>query len=95
MENAIHVVSTDTGKWAVTDGTRSKATFPRKEDAVAHARTLARRLQGVLVIHNRDGRVSDVAVYRHRIRSAPVKTRKLKRDEIRRAIATVASRENG
>lgn len=59
--NTHHVVPNEDGGWDVKKGSgeRSIKHHDRKTDAVDHARGISRNQESELVIHNKDGRISN------------------------------------
>lgn len=55
-----HVVPDSDGGWNIKQGGghRSSAHFDRKQDAVDRARDISRNIGSELIIHNKDGRIS-------------------------------------
>ena len=55
-----HVVSDPNGGWNIKKGgaERSSGHFDRKQDAIDRAREISRNQASELVIHNRDGKIS-------------------------------------
>lgn len=55
-----HVVPSSQGGWNIKKGGAEKASghFDRKQDAIDHAREISRNQESELVIHNRDGKIS-------------------------------------
>ena len=62
-----HVVPSPQGGWSVRKEGAERATkhFQTKQPAVDYARDIARNQQSELVIHDRNGRVSQVDSYGH------------------------------
>ncbi len=71
-----HVIASIKGGWSVrkTGSERAEKTFGTKEEAVRYGRRLARERSGELVIHRRDGLISERSTYGKD--SAPPKDRK-------------------
>ena len=59
--NGHHVVTNPNGGWSVrrSGATKASKTFDRQEDAVGYAREVARRDQGELCIHGRNGQIRE------------------------------------
>lgn len=55
-----HVVPSSQGGWNIKKGGAEKASghFDRKQDAIDQAREISRNQESELVIHNRDGKIS-------------------------------------
>lgn len=55
-----HVVPDSDGGWDVKRGgaSRSSGHFDRKQDAIDRAREISRNQESELIIHNRDGKIS-------------------------------------
>jgi len=55
-----HVVPSSQGGWNIKKGGAEKASghFDRKHDAIDQAREISRNQESELVIHNRDGKIS-------------------------------------
>lgn len=55
-----HVVPSSQGGWNIKKGGAEKASghFDRKQDAIEQAREISRNQESELVIHNRDGKIS-------------------------------------
>jgi uncharacterized protein YdaT len=60
MAKTKHVVPKSTGGWDVKNGGSSRATkhFETKKSAVDYARELAKKQEAELVVHNKDGKIS-------------------------------------
>lgn len=60
-----HVIPSTKGGWAVrqSGAERASKVFETKEEAVKHARTLAKKDQSELYIHGRDGRIREKSSY--------------------------------
>ena len=56
-----HVAPSNSGKWAVRreGGNRAASVHETKEQAVSSARTIARKEGSELVVHTKDGRISE------------------------------------
>ena len=65
MAKTQHVVPNPTSGWDVKKGGSSKATkhFDTKQPAVDYARDLAKKQEAELVIHNKDGKISQKDSY--------------------------------
>lgn len=95
MCTKLHVAKSETGKWVIRRGLRSRSvhSFKTKSEAVKAATELGHS-GGFVIIHNTDGQIAEVRHYRSarpgkvRIQSAPVKS-KLSRQDVYKAIATV------
>jgi hypothetical protein len=59
-ENETHVVPNPDGGWDIkkSGGQKSLKHFEKKQDAVDHAREISRNQNSELVIHNKDGEIS-------------------------------------
>ncbi|MCG7221808.1 DUF2188 domain-containing protein [Acinetobacter sp. AG3] len=57
---SMHVVSNPKGGWDIkqSGGERSSGHFDTKQDAIDRARTISENQQTELVIHNKDGKIS-------------------------------------
>jgi hypothetical protein len=60
-----HVVPSPRGGWTIRrEGLeRANGVFDRKSDAMEYARRLARDSQSEMIVHRRDGRITDSIVY--------------------------------
>lgn len=60
MAKSTHVVPNSSGGWDIkqSGGKRSSGHFDRKQDAVDRARDISRNQKTELVIHNKNGRIS-------------------------------------
>ena len=59
-EKQRHVVPNPNGGWDIKkpNAERSSGHFDRKQDAIDRARDISRNINGELVIHNQNGRIS-------------------------------------
>ncbi len=96
MCKKIHVAKAKNDGWVVREGRKARPTrtFKVKTDAVRAAKKMGHS-GGFVVIHNADGKISEVRRYKSatgnekvHVQSAPVKSR-LSKPDIYRAIATV------
>lgn len=62
-----HVVPASQGGWNIKKGgaERSSGHFGRKQDAINHAREISRNQGSELLIHNRDGKISQSDSHGH------------------------------
>ena len=60
-KKSYHVIPKSNGEWSVkrTGAERATGNFPTKKGAVATARELVTKSGGELIIHEKDGRVSE------------------------------------
>lgn len=83
----VHVVPTGEG-WAVKRGAGKASVYANKRAAVARARDEAKKLDpGQMVVHKRDGTVSDVAYYGFPKIQQPPRRSRLGKKKIEHAVA--------
>lgn len=68
MSNTKHVIPSTTGGWAVVNSGSARATkvFGTRQEAVTFARVAARKAGTELVVHSRDGMISEQSSYAKR-----------------------------
>ncbi len=59
-KNTTHIVPSSKGGWNVKKGGSERALkhFDRKVDAITHGRLISKNSKSELIIHNKDGRIS-------------------------------------